>query len=90
LAVAGTTIKFSPIAAIPRYHEGLRTPGMPPLVANLRAQIKAVDGSLIATSNYHDSRPACLTAQSAGQTFDRKPMALLTPRSARRGSGGRE
>jgi chromate reductase, NAD(P)H dehydrogenase (quinone) len=83
LAPAGMTIEIFDIAPIPLYNEDVKAQGFPPVVADLRAKIKAADGLLFATPEYNYSVPGVLknaidwASRPPEQPFDGKPIALM-------------
>jgi chromate reductase len=83
LAPAGMTIDIFDIAAIPLYNEDVKVQGFPPVVADLRARIKAADGLLLATPEYNYSTSGVLknaidwASRPPEQPFDGKPIALM-------------
>ena len=83
LAPAGMTIDIFDIAAIPLYNEDVKAQGFPPVVADLRARIKAADGLLLATPEYNYSTSGVLknaidwASRPPEQPFDGKPIALM-------------
>lgn len=83
LAPAGMTIEIFDIAGIPLYNEDVKAQGFPPLVADLRAKIKAADGLLLATPEYNYSVSGVLkntidwASRPPEQPFDGKPVALM-------------
>lgn len=83
LAPAGMTIDIFDIAVIPLYNEDVKAQGFPPVVADLRARIKAADGLLLATPEYNYSTSGVLknaidwASRPPEQPFDGKPIALM-------------
>ncbi len=83
LAPAGMAIDIFDIAAIPLYNEDVKAQGFPPVVADLRARIKAADGLLLATPEYNYSTSGVLkntidwASRPPEQPFDGKPIALM-------------
>jgi chromate reductase len=83
LAPAGMTIDIFDIAAIPLYNEDVKAQGFPPVVADLRARIKAADGLLLATPEYNYSTSGVMknvidwASRPPEQPFDGKPIALM-------------
>ena len=83
LAPGGMTIDIFDIAAIPLYNEDVKAQGFPPVVADLRARIKAADGLLLATPEYNYSISGVLkntidwASRPPEQPFDGKPIALM-------------
>ncbi len=83
LAPAGMTIDIFDIAPIPLYNEDVKAQGFPPVVADLRARIKAADGLLLATPEYNYSTSGVLknvidwASRPPEQPFDGKPIALM-------------
>ena len=83
LAPAGMTIDIFDISTIPLYNEDVKAKGFPPVVADLRAQIKAADGLLLATPEYNYSTSGVLknvidwASRPPDQPFDGKPIALM-------------
>jgi chromate reductase len=77
------TIDIFDIAAIPLYNEDVKAQGFPPVVADLRARIKAADGLLLATPEYNYSTSGVLknaidwASRPPEQPFDGKPIALM-------------
>jgi chromate reductase len=83
LAPAGMTIDIFDISTIPLYNEDVKAKGFPPVVADLRARIKAADGLLLATPEYNYSTSGVLkntidwASRPPEQPFDGKPIALM-------------
>jgi chromate reductase len=83
LAPAGMTIDIFDISAIPLYNEDVKVQGFPPVVADLRARIKAADGLLLATPEYNYSTSGVLknvidwASRPPEHPFDGKPIALM-------------
>jgi chromate reductase len=83
LAPAGMTIDIFDISEIPLYNEDVKAKGFPPVVADLRARIKAADGLLLATPEYNYSTSGVLknaidwASRPPEQPFDAKPIALM-------------
>jgi chromate reductase len=83
LAPAGMTIDIFDIAPIPLYNEDVKVQSFPPVVADLRARIKAADGLLLATPEYNYSTSGVLknaidwASRPPEQPFDGKPIALM-------------
>ena len=83
LAPAGMTIDIFDISEIPLYNEDVKAKGFPPVVADLRARIKAADGLLLATPEYNYSVSGVLknvidwASRPPEQPFDAKPIALM-------------
>src|SRR5271169_5569843 len=83
LAPAGMTIDIFDIAAIPLYNEDVKAQGFPPVVADLRARIKAADGVLLATPEYNYATSGAMknvidwVSRPPEQPFDGKPIALI-------------
>jgi chromate reductase, NAD(P)H dehydrogenase (quinone) len=83
LAPAGMTIDIFDISAIQLYNEDVRAQGFPPVVADLRARIKAADGVLLATPEYNYATSGAMknvidwVSRPPEQPFDGKPIALI-------------
>jgi chromate reductase, NAD(P)H dehydrogenase (quinone) len=83
LAPVGMIIERFDIAPIPLYNEDVKAQGFPPVVAELRAKIKAADGLLLVTPEYNYSIPGVLknaidwASRPPEQPFDGKPIALM-------------
>ncbi len=83
LAPTGMAIDIFDIAAIPLYNEDVKAQGFPPVVADLRARIKAADGLLLATPEYNYSTSGVMknvidwASRPPEQPFDGKPIALM-------------
>jgi len=83
LAPAGMTIEIFDIGAIPLYNEDVKVQGLPPVVVDLRAKIKAADGLLLATPEYNYSTSGVLknaidwASRPPEHPFDGKPIALM-------------
>jgi chromate reductase len=83
LAPAGMTIDIFDIAPIPLYNEDVKVQGFPPVVADLRARIKAADGLVLATPEYNYSTSGVLkntidwASRPPEQPFEAKPIALM-------------
>ncbi len=83
LAPAGMTIDIFDISTIPLYNEDVRAKGFPPVVDDLRAQIRAADGLLLATPEYNYATSGVLknvidwASRPPDQPFDGKPIALI-------------
>jgi chromate reductase len=83
LAPAGMKIERFDIAEVPLYNEDVKALGFPPVVADLRAKIKAADGLLLVTPEYNYSIPGVLknaidwASRPPEQPFDGKPIALM-------------
>jgi chromate reductase len=83
LAPAGMTIDIFDISAIQLYNEDVKAQGFPPVVADLRARIKAADGVLLATPEYNYATSGAMknvidwVSRPPEQPFDGKPVALI-------------
>jgi chromate reductase, NAD(P)H dehydrogenase (quinone) len=83
LVPAGMTIDIFDISTIPLYNEDVRAKGFPPVVDDLRTQIKAADGLLLATPEYNYSTSGVLknvidwASRPPEHPFDAKPIALM-------------
>ena len=83
LAPTGMTIEMFDISTIPLYNEDVKAQGFPPVVADLRAKIKAADGLLLVTPEYNYSTSGVLkntidwASRPPEQPFDGKPIALM-------------
>jgi chromate reductase len=84
LAPPGMRIEtFDRLRDIPPYDEDVRQQGFPPVVADLRARIKAADALLIVTPEYNYSVPGMLknaidwASRPPEQPFDGKPVAIM-------------
>ncbi len=83
LAPAGMMIERFDIAPIPLYNEDVKAQGFPPVVAELRAKVKAADGLLMVSPEYNYSIPGVLknaidwVSRPPEQPFDGKPIALM-------------
>ena len=83
LGPADMKIEIFEIGAIPLYNEDVKAQGFPPVVADLRAKIKAADGLLLATPEYNYSTSGVLknvidwVSRPPEHPFDGKPIALM-------------
>jgi chromate reductase, NAD(P)H dehydrogenase (quinone) len=83
LAPSGMTIDIFDISAIQLYNEDVKAQGFPPVVADLRARIKAADGVLLATPEYNYATSGAMknvvdwVSRPPEQPFDGKPVALI-------------
>ncbi len=74
---------FGGMAEIPLYNEDVKAKGFPPVVAELRAKIKAADALLFVTPEYNYSMPGVLknaidwASRPPDQPFDGKPVAMM-------------
>ena len=65
------------------YNEDVKAQGFPPVVADLRARIKAADGVLLATPEYNYATSGAMknvidwVSRPPEQPFDGKPVALI-------------
>ena len=92
LAASNMEVALFDLSPIPLYNEDLRAQGNPPAVTELRSQIAAADGVLIATPEYNYSIPAVLknaidwASRPPDQPFDGKPVAILGASPGRTGT----
>lgn len=83
LAPRGMEIEIYDLAPIPMYNEDVRMAGYPPVVAQLREDIRAADALLIASPEYNRSVPALLknaidwASRRPDQPFTGKPTAIM-------------
>ncbi len=80
---AGVSLSTFDLSPIPLYNEDVRAQGLPDVVQQLRAQIKAADAVVIATPEYNYSIPGVLknaidwASRPPEQPFNDKPIALI-------------
>jgi chromate reductase len=83
LAPRNMTVALYDLSSIPMYNEDLRVCGYPPMVAQLREDIRATDAILIASPEYNRSVPALLknaidwASRRPDQPFKGKPIAIM-------------
>jgi chromate reductase len=83
LAPAGMDIEIADITQIPPYDADLHAGGLPMVVAELKARVRAADAVLIATPEYNFSIPGMLKnaldwlSRPPEQPFDGKPVAIM-------------
>lgn len=85
LAPALMTIElFADLCGIPPYDDDIKEDGFPPAVNDLRAQVRAADGLILATPEYNHGYSGVLknaidwVSRPPDQPFQDKPIALLS------------
>jgi chromate reductase len=83
LSPRNMTVELYDLSAIPMYNEDLRVSGYPPIVSQLREDIRTADAILIASPEYNRSVPALLknaidwASRRPDQPFKHKPIAIM-------------